>query len=87
MNFLFLDTCILDNKGGYYCKCSDGTIGKTCGDICDLNPCMHGKCTQVSNTSYNCECSTGFAGKNCEIGIFFFINSKLLAFSYFNENK
>jgi hypothetical protein len=40
---------------------------------CDSNPCVHGKCIDLSKTitnwsKYLCECNNGWNGENCDIG-------------------
>lgn len=57
-----------------------GFTGKRCEinvDDCQVNPCVHGTCTDGVN-EYRCDCEDGFTGKNCDDEIDFCESSPCL---------
>eukprot|EP01052_Picozoa_sp_SAG31_P026744 SAG31_NODE_2447_length_5678_cov_5.028141_1_plen_1458_part_10 len=68
--------------GVFRCLCSSGFEGTHCEvdvDECQSRPCLHGLCTESSNTTmdfigveagqYMCDCFAGWSGANCEADV------------------
>ncbi|XP_053381770.1 neurogenic locus notch homolog protein 1-like [Mercenaria mercenaria] len=57
----------------YRCECFYGYWGSQCEkrwaavdtDVCSLQPCVHGICTELNQTAFHCNCEKGYTGKTC----------------------
>ncbi|XP_053387372.1 protein jagged-2-like isoform X2 [Mercenaria mercenaria] len=55
------------------CNSSDGCNLNTCGialSPCAANPCVHGACSDVSNTDFRCTCHSGYIGRFCDFNAY-----------------